>query len=202
MQQFNNPKSKTKDLLQHAGDESHHTLQIWLGRAWASPTLAWLHCTLACVCLLACIICTICEQPVFVCHGLQLPFVRYLLRVSFTPMLRSDSSPSPTIDPRFSPCDIFKHTHLKFKIYSRKQASKHTHACAQCSHASVGRAPMMSYDITQHTEKELLHYTIPHEHDSVVPSLCLVWELWWGFPGFGRTSSPAEILAVRMWRFL
>ena len=26
-----------------------------LGRAWASPTLAWLHCAHACVCLLACL---------------------------------------------------------------------------------------------------------------------------------------------------
>jgi len=27
----------------------------WLGQAWASPTLAWLHCVRACVCLLACL---------------------------------------------------------------------------------------------------------------------------------------------------
>ena len=51
----------------------------------------------------------------------------------FTPTLRSDSSPSPTIDlrQRFSLCEIFKHAHLKFTVYGRKQASKqasiHTH---------------------------------------------------------------------------
>ena len=28
----------------------------WLGRAWASSTLAWLHCGSACVCLLACLL--------------------------------------------------------------------------------------------------------------------------------------------------
>ena len=34
----------------------------------------------------------------------------------------------------------FNHTHLKFTVYGRKQASKHTHVCAQCSPASVGLA--------------------------------------------------------------
>ena len=76
---------------------------------------------------LLCVICTICEQPTFVCHGPQLPFVHYSLWVSFTPTLCSDSSPSPTIDPRFSPCEIFKHAHLKFTVYGHKQASIHTH---------------------------------------------------------------------------
>jgi len=28
----------------------------YLGRAWASPTLAWLHCACACVCLYACLL--------------------------------------------------------------------------------------------------------------------------------------------------
>ena len=31
----------------------------------------------------------------------------------------------------------FNHTHLKFAVYGRKQASKHTHTCAQCSHARL-----------------------------------------------------------------
>ena len=59
--------------------------------------------------------------------------MRYSLQVSFTPTLCSDSSPSPTIDlrQRFSLCEIFKHAHLKFTVYGRKQASKqasiHTH---------------------------------------------------------------------------
>ena len=37
---------------------------IWnllLGRAWASPTLAWLHCAHACVCLSVCL--SVCLQP-------------------------------------------------------------------------------------------------------------------------------------------
>ena len=62
--------------------------------------------------------------------------------LSFTLTLRSGSSPLP-IDPRFSLCEIFKHAHLKCTVYGRKQASKHTHAHAQCSHASVGLAPNM-----------------------------------------------------------
>ena len=60
------------------------------------------------------------------------------------PMLRSGSSPSPTIDLRFGLCEIFEHAHLKFTVYGRKQASKqankHTHARAQCSHTNVGLA--------------------------------------------------------------
>ena len=36
------------------------------------------------------------------------------------------SSPSPTINPRFSPCEILKHAHLKFTVYRHKQASIHT----------------------------------------------------------------------------
>ena len=81
---------------------------------------------------LPCVICTVCEQPAFVCHGPQLPCMRYSLQVSFMPTLRSDSSPSPTIDPRFSPCEIFKYAHLKFTVYGHKQASKqaYTRTCA------------------------------------------------------------------------
>ena len=94
------------------------------------------------------IICTVCEQPALVCHGPQLPCVRSLelssLRVSFMSTLRSGSSPSLTAGwaqdyPRmFSLCEIFKYAHLKFTVYGRKQASKHTHAHVQCSPASVG----------------------------------------------------------------
>ena len=41
--------------------------------------------------------------------------------------------------------EIFECAHLKFTVSGRskqasKQASKHTHTCAQCSHASVGLA--------------------------------------------------------------
>ena len=37
--------------------------------------------------------------------------------------------------------EIFEYAHLKFTVSGRsKQASKHTHARAQCSHASVGLA--------------------------------------------------------------
>ena len=36
---------------------------VLLGRAWASPTLAWLHCTRSCVCLLACL-----DRPLTVNH--------------------------------------------------------------------------------------------------------------------------------------
>ena len=37
--------------------------------------------------------------------------------------------------------EIFECAHLKFTVSGRsKQASKHTHARAQCSHASVGLA--------------------------------------------------------------
>ena len=38
-------------------------------------------------------------------------------------------------------------------VYGSKQASKHTHACAQCSHASVGLAQARS-------NESLLHYAI------------------------------------------
>ena len=31
-------------------------MAILLGRAWVSPTLAWLHCTRVCVCLFACLL--------------------------------------------------------------------------------------------------------------------------------------------------
>jgi len=34
----------------------------------------------------------------------------------------------------------FKRTHLKFSVYGHKQTDRHTHARAQCSHASVGLA--------------------------------------------------------------
>ena len=36
--------------------------------------------------------------------------------------------------------EIFECAYFKFTVYGRKQASKHTHARAQCSHASVGLA--------------------------------------------------------------
>ena len=52
--------------------------------------------------------------------------MRYSLQVSFTPTLCSGSSPSSTIDLRFGLCEIFKHAHLKFMVYGRKQASKQT----------------------------------------------------------------------------
>ena len=104
---------------------------------------------------LLCVTCAVCEQPAVVCHGPQLPCVRYSLRVSLTPTLRGlGDYPSPTIDPRmFSPCEIFKHAHLKIMVYGSKQASKHTHACAQCSHASVGLAQARS-------NESLLHYAV------------------------------------------
>ena len=53
---------------------------------------------------------------------------------SGSPTLHTGNSPSPTIDLRN------KHAHLKFTVYGRKQASKHTHTPAQCSSASVGLA--------------------------------------------------------------
>ena len=34
----------------------------------------------------------------------------------------------------------FQRAHLKFSVYGRKQTDIHTHARAQCSHASVGLA--------------------------------------------------------------
>ena len=34
----------------------------------------------------------------------------------------------------------YKCAHLKFSVYGRKQTNRHTHARAQCSHASVGLA--------------------------------------------------------------
>ena len=34
----------------------------------------------------------------------------------------------------------FKHAHLKFTVYGRKQVNKHIHTCAQCSNTSVGLA--------------------------------------------------------------
>ena len=37
-------------------------------------------------------------------------------------------------------CEIFECADLKFTVYGYKQASKHTHARTQCSHASVGLA--------------------------------------------------------------
>ena len=59
--------------------------------------------------------------------------MHYSLRVSFTLIVCSGSSPSPTIDLRFGLCEIFKHAHLKFTVYDHKQASKqtsiHTHVC-------------------------------------------------------------------------
>ena len=37
--------------------------------------------------------------------------------------------------------EIFKYAHLKFTVSGRsKPTNKHTHTCAQCSHASVGLA--------------------------------------------------------------
>ena len=41
---------------------------------------------------LLCVICTVCEQTAFVCHGPQLSCVRRLRSSGFTPMLRSGSS--------------------------------------------------------------------------------------------------------------
>jgi len=49
---------------------------------------------------LLCVNCTVCEQPVLVCHSPQLPCV-WLSRLCFsayTPTLRSGSSPSLTRD--------------------------------------------------------------------------------------------------------
>ena len=40
-------------------------LFMYLGRAWASPTLVWLHCARACVCLLACLLACL-DQPLTV----------------------------------------------------------------------------------------------------------------------------------------
>ena len=42
----------------------------------------------------------------------------------------------------------FIRVHLKFTVYGRKQASKHTHARAQFSHASVGPARLRLAPIT------------------------------------------------------
>ena len=48
-------------------DEWLHWWYKLLGRAWASPTLAWLHCTHACVCLLACLLAYL-DRPLTVNH--------------------------------------------------------------------------------------------------------------------------------------
>ena len=59
------------------------------------------------------------------------------LPLSSTPMLESDSNRS--LPWTVNPCEIFECAHLKFRVGGRsKQASKHTHACAQWSHAGVG----------------------------------------------------------------
>ena len=38
-----------------AGSSRRLQVSFWLGRAWASPTLVWLHCTRACVCMFVCL---------------------------------------------------------------------------------------------------------------------------------------------------
>ena len=46
--------------------------------------------------------------------------------------------------------EIFEHAHLKFTVSGlSKQASKHTHACAQWSHASVGLAQARPNNCTE-----------------------------------------------------
>ena len=72
-----------------------------------------------------------------------LTWVVFVPRASFTPTLRSGSSPSPTWQRAghiacTSLHEIFKCAHLKFTVYGRKQTDIHTHNFCKCSHASVG----------------------------------------------------------------
>ena len=124
---------------------------------------------------LPCVICTVCEQSAFVCHDPRLPCVHYSLRVSFTLTLRSGSSPSPTIDPRFSLCEILKHTHLKFTVWPQASKQASTHARAQCSHASVGLAQARPNKLSSHhfmVQQLCNKYTLSHELACNITSYC------------------------------